>query len=100
MKKELKLKNDENIKLRNELSKLNKENLGILEYNKLNGMEIENNLINQINKTWIRKEEKKENIQINDINKSLLEHQKKKINDLNSIKEQIKKENKLLKKKK
>jgi hypothetical protein len=99
LKKELKLKNDENIKLRNELSKLNKENLGILEYNKLNGMEIENNLINQINKTCLRKEEKKENIQINDINKSLLEHQKKMINDLNSINEQLKNENKLLKKK-
>ena len=99
MKKELKIKNDENIKLRNELSKLNKENLGILEYNKLNGMEIENNLINQINKTCLRKEEKKENIQINDINKSLLEHQKKMINDLNSINEQLKNENKLLKKK-
>ena len=99
LKKELKIKNDENIKLRNELSKLNKENLGILEYNKLNGMEIENNLINQINKTCLRKEEKKENIQINDINKSLLEHQKKMINDLNSINEQLKNENKLLKKK-
>ena len=99
LKKELKLKNDENIKLRNELSKLNKENLGILEYNKLNGMEIENNLINQINKTCLRKEEKKENIQINDINKSLLEHQKKMINDLNSINEKLKNENKLLKKK-
>ena len=99
LKKELKIKNDENIKLRNELSKLNKENLGILEYNKLNGMEIENNLINQINKTCLRKEEKRENIQINDINKSLLEHQKKMINDLNSINEQLKNENKLLKKK-
>ena len=100
LKKELKSKNEENKKLKNELSFFSKDNL----YTKYNEMKIENDIFNQeINQIKeILKNKKIQFIDIKEIeiykekresyetDKELIEQQKNMINNLNKINEQLK----------
>jgi hypothetical protein len=83
LKNELKNKNEENIKLKNELTLLLKRDNNHIDNTKIND---ENN--------YLKNKEKNE---INGMNNNLIEQQKKKIYELNSINEELKKENILLK---
>ena len=84
LKNELKMKNEENIKLKKELSLLLKRD----------NIHIDNNQLNDNNNSL---KNNKENNDINGMNNNLIEQQKKKIYELNSINEGLKKENNLLK---
>ena len=85
LKNELKMKNEENMKLKNELSLLLKRD----------NIHIDNNQLNDNNNSL---KNNKENNDINGMNNNLIEQQKKKIYELNSINEGLKKEIDKLKK--
>ena len=100
LKKELKHKNEENIKLKNDLNYLSRDIL----YTKYNEIKIENDIINQeVNKVkgilknknieFINKKDidlMKEKQEAFDMNKELIQQQKNTIDNLNKINEQLK----------